>query len=83
MDPEIEKSLDKVLKSLQEFTSVYDRKVDELKMKGLSEDKLSGLVSGSEALTDSAGIFLNWAKHYSDKLSHPTSDKTAGIYSES
>lgn len=80
-DPEIEQALDKVLKSLQELTGIYDRKVDELRIKGLEQNKLMPLLSGSEAMKDSAGIFLTWAKHYSDKLAHPTPDsKSESVY---
>ena len=83
MDPEIEKSLTSVLKSLQDFTSVYDRKVDELRIKGLSDEELSPMIEGSQSMKDSASIFLSWARHYVQKISNPSAEKqTENFYSE-
>ena len=75
MDPEIEQSLTKLLKALQEFSSVYDRKADELRMKGLPADKLRPIIEGSEAMKDSASIFFSWAKFYVEKISNPMAEK--------
>jgi hypothetical protein len=84
MDPEIEQSLTKLLKALQEFSGVYDRKVDELRIKGIPSDKLQPIVDGSEAMKDSASIFLSWAKFYVDKISNPMAEKeTESFFKES
>lgn len=84
MDPEIEQSLTKLLKALQEFSGVYDRKIDELRMKGLPAEKLRPILDGSEAMKDSASIFLSWAKFYVDKISNPMAEKeTETFYKES
>ncbi|MBI1818854.1 MAG: hypothetical protein HY202_01330 [Nitrospirae bacterium] len=83
MDPEIERSLTNVLKSLQDFSSVFDRKIDELRIKGLDEERLNALLEGSDAMKDSASIFLSWAKHYVEKISNPAAEKqTETFYSE-
>jgi hypothetical protein len=83
MDPEIERSLTNVLKSLQDFSSVFDRKIDELRIKGLDEERLNTLLEGSDAMKDSASIFLSWAKHYVEKISNPSAERqTETFYSE-
>lgn len=83
MDPEIEKSLTNVLKALQDFTSVYDHKVDELRVKGFSDEQLGPMIEGSESMKDSASIFLSWAKHYVQKISNPSAEKqTENFYTE-
>ena len=83
MDPEIERSLTNVLKSLQDFTSVYDRKVDELRIKGFSDEQLTPMIDGSASMKDSAAIFLSWAKHYVQKISNPSVEKqTENFYTE-
>jgi len=75
MDPEIEASLTKVLKAFQEFSSVYDRKADELRMKGFSAERIRPILEGAEAMKDSASIYLSWAKFYADKISNPNAEK--------
>ncbi len=83
MDPEIERSLTNVLKSLQDFSSVFDRKIDELRIKGLDEERLHVLLEGSDAMKDSASIFLSWAKHYVEKISNPAGERqTETFYTE-
>ncbi|MHB8483567.1 MAG: hypothetical protein ACYDBV_12675 [Nitrospiria bacterium] len=83
MDPEIEDSLTNVLKALQDFTLVYDRKVDELRMKGFSDEQLMPMIDGSASMKDSASIFLSWAKHYVQKISNPSAEKqTENFYTE-
>jgi hypothetical protein len=80
LDPEIESSLTKVLKALQEFSAVYDRKIDELRMKGLPAEKLRPILDGSEAMKDSASIYLSWAKFYMEKISNPMAEKESESY---
>jgi hypothetical protein len=80
MDPEIEQSLTKLLKALQEFSGAYDRKVDDLRMKGIPDETLKQIVDGSEAMKDSASILLSWAKFYVEKISNPTAEKESETY---
>ncbi len=80
MDSEIEQSLTKLLKALQEFSGVYDRKVDELRIKGLPAETLKQFVDGSEAMKDSASILLSWAKFYVEKISNPMAEKESESY---
>jgi len=80
MDPEIEQSLTKLLKALQAFSSAYDRKVDELRMKGVADETLKEIVDGSEAMKDSASILLSWAKFYVEKISNPMAEKESETY---
>lgn len=80
IDPEIEQSLTKLLKALQEFSEIYDRKADELRIKGLSAEKLQPIIDGSEAMKDSASILLSWAKFYVEKISNPMAEKESESY---
>ena len=80
IDPEIEQSLTKLLKALQEFSNIYDRKIDELRIKGLPEERLKPILDGSEAMKDSASIFLSWAKYYVEKISNPMVEKESESY---
>ena len=74
MDAVVKRSLEEVVSAMEKLCGVFEKKVEEMRIKGKGEEELRQLTQGAMAMKDAAGIYLAWANHYIARL-----NKTEGL----
>lgn len=63
MSDEIRQSIQNVERAIEHLNMAFDKKADELKEKGNTEE-FNQWVQAKAAMRDSGVIYLSWARHY-------------------
>ena len=74
MEGVVKRSLEEVVSAMEKLCGVFEKKVEEMRIKGKGEEELRQLTQGAMAMKDAAGIYLAWANHYIARL-----NKTEGL----
>ena len=68
MKGEIEQSIHEASQAMERFMFSLERHIEGLDSSAANSEELQRLTKGIDAIRDSAGIYLTWARHYAKLL---------------
>lgn len=64
----VQQSLEEVVLAMERLGQVFGAQITQARENGRSEEDLARLLKGADAMRDSAGLYLAWARHYISEL---------------
>ncbi|RMH05703.1 MAG: hypothetical protein D6704_08805 [Nitrospirae bacterium] len=64
MNEELRQLMSEIGRHMTQFHQLLERRAQELELLGGDPDVVKKLMTGADAMRDSANIYLSWARHY-------------------
>ncbi|MDH5562383.1 MAG: hypothetical protein OEY91_02010 [Nitrospirota bacterium] len=64
MSSDLKQQVQTLTEQMQSFHHALEAKAREIEMSGGDQEVVGKLINGTDAMKDSANIYLSWARHY-------------------
>jgi hypothetical protein len=64
MSSDLKQQVQMLTEQMQSFHHALEAKAREIEMSGGDQEVVGKLINGTDAMKDSANIYLSWARHY-------------------